>query len=311
MNFLIIKFVAFCLLIQLINADDIVDVKYPKNEFTLSNANLTAELKKDIKKDLKKESPIKEQTDNLKLLVKDALKDIKKDSLPQRDNSKATSSKDDKQKLNIRDKEKEATVVNHKEHILKEPTVVNHKDYKEPAISTTDELADLLISTITNGKTGDFRNGSSTSANNAKQSNSTSTLDDLRIKIIEQVHLKAKIFFQALTGNSLLRESSFIKNKNDGFLNSKLSSIYSSTPFLKPFQANARPPTNSNTWCSSLSNSFTQYSQLNAFLVAAFLLFPVVLPFYLLGWVTLFAMRGLFCVGAKQLFNNVIYRIRS
>ena len=280
------------------------------------NYRNNADLKKEIKKDLKKEILKDAQNENLKLkldaqnenlkLKLDAQKEAKnKDTLqlPQRDNSKATSQKDDKP-INSKSKDtlKETFNVHlNKDTILKE------------SINPTDELADLFIGTITNNaKMADFRNSNSSGASNSKQSNSTGNgvFDDLRIKIIEQVHLKAKIFFSALTNNQLLRESA-LKNKNDG-LNKFVNSIYSSTPFLKPYQANVRPvATNSNGWCSSLSSSFTQYSQLNAFLVAAFLLFPVVIPFYLFGWLTLFLLRAMFCIGAKNYLSQVIYRIRS
>lgn len=296
------------------------------------NTPLPLELKKEIKKDVKKETvnvvqnesnllklvPIKEPN---KELPKEPTKEVKnKDALPQRDNSKATSQKEDnKPTLKANSSHKEAPPAVHSAHVAhhvhgahptpKDPVVKDHQP-----ISTSDELADLLIGTITNAKMADFRPNATSSS--TKQANSTagtgSVLDDLRIKVIEQVHLKARIFFQALTSSQLLREtSSSIKNKNDG-LNKLSNSIYSSIPYLRPFQAaSTRPPANSNSWCGSLSSSFTQYSQLNAFLVAAFLLFPIVIPFYLFGWLTLFLLRAAFCIGAKQIVTSIVYRIRS
>lgn len=278
------------------------------------NTPLPLELKKEIKKDLKKETVNAVQSDSnllklapIKEVQKEPQKEVKnKDALPQRDNSKATSQKE----------EHKPTVKTASSSNSKESAHAAHpKDpvMKDQPISTSDELADLLIGTITNAKMADFRPNSTSSS--TKQANSTtssgSVLDDLRIKVIEQVHLKARIFFQALTGSQLLRETaSSIKNKNDG-INKLSNSIYSSIPYLRPFQASTRPPANSNSWCGSLSNSFTQYSQLNAFLVAAFLLFPVTIPFYLFGWLTLFLLRAAFCIGAKQIVTSIVYRIRS
>lgn len=260
----------------------------------------------DLKKETKKEILKDLQTDNLKLLIKDVQKDAKhKESLPQRDNSKATSQKEDnKLKNNVN---KEQTYV-HVHQVNKDNVLpLNVLPLKDQPINPTEILTDLLIGTITNAKMTDFRNTSST-ASSSKESNQTSTLDDLRIKIIESIHLKAKIFFQAITGNQFLKESAgfFIKNKNDGL---KLNSIYSSTPYLKPFQSN--PPSNSNNFCSTLTSSFNQYSQMSAFLLAAFLLFPLSIPLYLIGWITLALLRGVFCIGARQLITNVIYKIRS
>lgn len=283
----------------------------------------------DLKKDLKKETVSKEvPNESLKLLlIKDAQKEGNKhkDSLPQRDNSKATSQKEDKfekmrlsNNLNAINKDQPHTP----SQSTQSTQFTSNKDTKDqtpPVDESHLDLADLLIGTITgHGKMADFRNNANSSSSNSKQSSNsstgTSTFDDLRIKVIEQVHLKAKIFFnvfsQALNSNQLLRETaSSIKNKNDGLVN-KINSIYSSTPYLKPYQAGTRPPANNN-FCQSLASSFQQYSQLNAFLLAAFLLFPITIPFYLFGWVILFLTRSLFCIGAKQIVTNIIYRIRS
>lgn len=310
------------------------DLKYPKNEFNSNDSSISSpqfvDLKKEMKKDLKKEAILKEvQNESLKLLIKDAqkeavIKSSPKDTLPQRDNSKATSQKEDKlekmKNSNInREPHTPPPSKDTKDKVTKDTLpkdkVTKDTITKDQSSATDDshlDLADLFIGTITNASTAST---SKQSANTTSGSTVTGALDDLRIKVIEQVHLKAKIFFQvfsqAFNGNQLLRESvSAIKNKNDG-LSNKINSIYSSTPYLRPFQANVRPPANSNSFCSSLAVSFQQYSQLNAFLLAAFLLFPVTIPFYLLGWLVLFLTRSLFCIGAKQIVTNIIYRIRS
>jgi len=323
-----IIFIIF-IIVQQVIADDLSgQIKYPKNEFNsndssssvLSPLNPLLDSKKEQIKDLKKEFAIREvQNENLKLLMKEtalkeAAKNSAKDNLPQRDNSKATSQKENFKSDKLKNtananKEQSAQSTN------KENTNRNHtfnSDDQHP------DLIDLFIGAITGTTTtkiAESRNAYNTSSSK-QSSNGTATdsgtLDYLRMKIIEQVHTKAKIFFQvfsqALSNNQLLRES--LKNKNDGIF-SKITSIYSSTPQLRPYQSNTRPSTNTNTWCASMSNSFAQYAQLNAFLLAAFLLFPVTIPFYLLGWVVLFLTRSIFCVGAKQILSNIIYRIRS
>jgi hypothetical protein len=156
--------------------------------------------------------------------------------------------------------------------------------------------------------------------------------DELREKVLEQVYEKIRIFASAFNANRFGRQD--IKNRvPTGNRNTSTSSsseqstgkpsstsgdqqqlLWSSRlPFLKPFQSTMQvAPINPDTWCGSVHTAFMQYTQLNIWLLAAFILFPVTIPLYFTGFFVLLLFRAAFCaIGWKHMVGNVVFRLSN
>ena len=162
------------------------------------------------------------------------------------------------------------------------------------------------------------RNQTSPSSSSAK----LGPMDELREKVMEQVYEKLRIFASAFlhgNGRQDIKKRVPVDAYGGGIPNINVRPLQSQMlwasrlPFLRPLQNNGPvAPINPNTWCGSVHSAFLQYTQLNIWLLAAFILFPVTIPLYFTGFFVLLLFRAAFCAtGWKHVVGNIVFRLAN